>query len=276
MAVICLLIAFMDVHCWLFPTPTDQFGLALRIRPAASSRIYLAMECVEQDDLNVLLISPSDKLQNPIKIIGAGRDGSGNLQISIADSMGKLVPPSVDGRVATVGTRFGECGYAWMPGPGTYQLKATLKAAEGMVVAPVFKFKVIEPSSEEILTSQQIPLEGQFSKGPKASQETAFVQQIKIGNCVWLFYRKFDSPSSGSAVNFAKRITELPGKVLDMKVEGAFGDWNPLTITYREHTYTKFTTKHVINSVDGRPWTAEEEKHRQERLKKLAPVHEKK
>jgi len=33
---------------------------------------------------------------------------------------------------------------------------------------------------------------------------------------------------------------------------------------------------HVINSVDGRPWTAEEEKHRQERLKKLAPVPEKK
>jgi len=66
------------------------------------------------------------------------------------------------------------------------------------------------------------------------------------------------------------------GNAVTPKVEGAFGDWNPLTITYRENSYTKFTTKHVINSVNGKPWTAEEEKHRQERLKKLAPVPEKK
>ena len=50
-------------------------------------------------------------------------------------------------------------------------------------------------------------------------------------------------------------------------MEGAFGDRNPLTITYRDNTYTKFTTTHVINSIDGRPWTAEEEKHRLEKLK---------
>ena len=35
-------------------------------------------------------------------------------------------------------------------------------------------------------------------------------------------------------------------------------------------------TKHVINSKNGSPWTAEEEKHRQEKLKKLAPVPENK
>ena len=74
-------------------------------------------------------------------------------------------------------------------------------------------------------------------------------------------------PESGGKVSCAIRIAELPGKVLDMKVEGAFGAGNPLTITYRETTHTKFTTKHIINSVDGRPWTAEEEKHRQEKLK---------
>ena len=50
---------------------------------------------------------------------------------------------------------------------------------------------------------------------------------------------------------------------------GAFGvgEMNPLTITYRETSYTKWTTTHVINSIDGRPWTAAEEKHRQENLK---------
>jgi len=40
-------------------------------------------------------------------------------------------------------------------------------------------------------------------------------------------------------VTFTYRIAELPGKVFELKVEGAFGDWNLLTITYREHNYTK-------------------------------------
>ena len=93
------------------------------------------------------------------------------------------------------------------------------------------------------------------------------IQQIKIGDRTWLFYRKFASIEDGGKVSFAFRIAELPGKVLDLKVEGAFGDRNPLTITYRDNTYTKFTTTHVINSIDGRPWTAEEEKHRLEKLK---------
>lgn len=103
------------------------------------------------------------------------------------------------------------------------------------------------------------------------------IQQIKIGNRTWLFYRKFLSPANGDKVSAAFRIAELPGKVLDMKVDGNFGDGNPLTITYRATTYTKFTTTHVISS-NGYPWTAEEEKHRQEKLKregKLPPPDKK-
>ena len=64
------------------------------------------------------------------------------------------------------------------------------------------------------------------------------------------------------------KIAELTDKVVDMKVEGTYGSDGPLTITYREASYTKFTTTHVINSVDGRPWTAGEEKHRQEKVKR--------
>ena len=64
------------------------------------------------------------------------------------------------------------------------------------------------------------------------------------------------------------KIAELTDKVVDMKVEGTYGSDGPLTITYREASYIKFTTTHVINSVDGRPWTAEEEKHGQEKVKR--------
>jgi len=119
------------------------------------------------------------------------------------------------------------------------------------------------PVPGQALSSQTIALEGYQGKWPKERQQRAVLQQIKIGDRTWLFYRKFLCTENGGKVTFTYRIAELPGKVFDLKVEGAFGDWNPLTITYREHSYTKFTTKHVINSIDGRPWTAEEEKHRQ-------------
>lgn len=146
------------------------------------------------------------------------------------------------------------------------------------MVAPAFKLKVIDPTPDAILMSIAVPLEGFEAKWPKEKHERAVMQQIKVGDRTWLFYRQFLSPENGGKVSHSFRIAELPGKVLDLKVEGAFGDRNPLTITYRKTTYTKWTTTHVINSVDGRPWTAEEEKHRQEKLKregKLPPTYKK-
>ena len=110
---------------------------------------------------------------------------------------------------------------------------------------------------------------------PKDKQVLGEILEIKIQHRIFLIFRVyFDGKTE-----YIYKIAELTGKVVDMKVEGAYGSDNPLTITYREATYTKFTTTHVINSVDGKPWTAEEEKHRQEKLKrggKPAPLPEKK
>ena len=142
----------------------------------------------------------------------------------------------------------------------------SLKTAQGVVDAPAVKFTVIEPEDGAVLSSHAVTIEGYKAKWPDSKRDRAAVQQIKIRDRYWLFYLKYLIPESGGKVSCAIRIAELPGKVLDMKVEGAFGAGNPLTITYREHSYSKFTTKHIINSVDGRPWTAEEEKLRQERL----------
>jgi len=132
----------------------------------------------------------------------------------------------------------------------------------------------VEPTTADILSSQTVPLEGYREKWSKEKQEHVVIQQIKLQNKIWLVYRRFLSSTAGGKVSNTFRIAELTGK-RDIKVEGAYGDGNPLTITYREHTYSKWDTKHVISS-NGYAWTAEEEKHRQERLKKLAPVPEKK
>ncbi len=292
MSAISLLLAVVYANAWLFPTPTDKWGWGLRIRMLESHEPYLVKENLEQRRLAIALINQSVEGRECIPLEKA-RD-IGDLRLRIVQPDGKTLQahredfgskPVKDrsqiasGQLASSVFLFRAFGYGRLEEPGEYELRASLKMDEGMVVAPVVKFKVIEPAAADILVSQAVPLEGQFSKWPKEKQDRAVVQQIKIGKRTWLFYRKFLSPELGGKVSKTFRIAELPGKVEDMKVQGSFGDWNPLTITYRETTYTKWTTTHVINSVDGRPWTAGEEKHLQEKLKREgqpAPISEKK
>ncbi len=278
----------INANAWLFPASADKFGWGLRVRPLEFWRTYLSKESVYHNQLSVVLINRSDKRQDYTPLKTARQVGE--LQISIVHSTGKTLKsegyryllkvnaerPSLDvGQFARFDFSFEHFGYDELSEAGEYELRASLKTAEGLIVAPAVKLKVIEPDADDILFSQTIPLEGYQAKWPKEKQDRAVLQQIKIGDRIWLFYRKFLSAENGGKVTFAYRVAELSGKC-EMKVEGAFGDWNPLTITYKAAPYHKFTTTLVINSVDGKPWTAEEEKHRQEKLKKPAPVPEKK
>lgn len=280
MSTIWILLAVVNANAWLFPIPTDKFGWGLRVRTLDFNQPYLAHENIEHHEVEIALINRSKEIREYLLpgMSGKIRD----LEVSIMRPNGqplpsyhasyvikfsKAHPQLLAGQLQAFKFAFVRSGYAHLSEPGDYELHATLKTDEGLAVAPAFKLKVIEPTADAILFSQPIPLEGQFAKWSKERQDLAVIQQIKVGNRTWLFYRKFYSPENGGKVSATFRIAELPGKVVDFKVEGAFGDGNPLTITYREHTYTKWTTTHVINSVDGRPWTAAEEKHRQEKLK---------
>jgi len=288
MGAIWLLLAVLNANAWLLPSPADKLGWGLRVSTLKLHQPFLAEERVEFGGFELVLINQSKDMRQCIRLDASS--STGYLGISIVGPDGRYV----DNMKIRNGSTFFECGellayqrassayrfrqfgYYRLPEPGEYELRASLQTAEGKIVAPSFKIKVIEPVTDTILVSRPVPLEGEQLKWPKEKQERAVMQQIKVGNRTWLVYRQFQSPQLGGAVSATFRIAELPGKVLDMKVEGTFGDWNPLTITYREYSYTKFTTKHVINSVNGKPWTAEEEKHRQEKLKKLTPVPEKK
>ncbi len=187
-------------------------------------------------------------------------------------------PPGPSQRIAWVNMEGGKStiaeltlrdfGYIYtMSDVGKYKARLVFATPQGKVAAFPWSLEVVEPAAADILSSQSVPLEGYQLKWPKEKQKRAVVQQIQIGNKTWLVYRQFSHSEKGGEVSDTYRIAELPGKVLDMKVEGAFGDGNPLTITYRATTYTKFTTTHIISS-NGYPWTAEEEKHRQEKLKR--------
>ena len=87
-----------------------------------------------------------------------------------------------------------------------------------------------------------------------------------MGKKTLLIYRRRYDPKSGGGIYRTMRLAELPGKV-EMKVEGAFGDGKPLTITYKDANSPTGTTKLVINSIDGRRWTEEEERVLRERTK---------
>jgi hypothetical protein len=64
---------------------------------------------------------------------------------------------------------------------------------------------------------------------------------------------------------YYRRLAELPGKC-EMTVEGVYGWGNPLTITYKTSPAAE-PAKLVVNSIDGSPWTAEDERNRQKRLR---------
>ncbi len=105
---------------------------------------------------------------------------------------------------------------------------------------------------------------------PEAKRDRGSIQQIKIENRTWLFYRRFLSDELGGKANAVHRLAELPGKV-EMKVEGVYGDYTPITITYKDSKSPTGTTKLVIHSVNGRQWTEADEAALQLRLKKAPP-----
>ncbi len=215
---------------------------------------------------------------------------TGDLRLTISGPAGKPLQSMADaysrsnapvakllaGERTSRAFRFADFGYGEIREPGQYRLQASLKLDAVVLAAPPVFFEVVDPLAESILSSFRIPLEGPQAALPPFERPNPVLQQVKIRDRVLLVYRRFCGAKWNDQIDSTTRLAELPGKVLDLKVEGAYGSGNPLTITYREHSYSKFTTTLVINSIDGRPWTAEEEKHRQEKLKKLALVPEKK
>ena len=178
---------------------------------------------------------------------------------------------------ASVNLRFANFGYTGLRQAGRYQCHATWATGGKKLEAPRVEFEVADVGADAIVLSHHVALEGRLATLSEAEKPRPVIQQIQLGKRSYLFFRDFHGSKWGGKVSSSFRIAELPGKAVDLKVEGAQGDGNPLTITYRETSYTKWTTTHVINSIDGKPWTAEEEKLRQEKLKREAkPLPDKK
>ena len=254
------------------PGPHDKDGWGLRIHNCSVRGPYVT-ETISHFRFTVTLINFSKETRTHDALEDAQR--AGNLQVRITRPDGRDVPAVSGcwqnlpkGPFAQSKLRPGEFsshdlplkgfGYIYLGDPGRHSIQATMTIDGKKVTSPPFELEVVAVTQEMVLTSHAVPLEGVAATQPPEMQSRPVVKQVKVGDRTLLIY--------------VRRIAELPGRAVDLKVQGAYGSGNPLTITYRETTYTKWTTTLVINSNNGSPWTPEAEKHRQEKLKREAKL----
>jgi hypothetical protein len=186
------------------------------------------------------------------------------------------LPP---GRVSSIDFGFASFGYSRLAGPGRYRVETTIDLDGKVVTAPQVEFDVLPGKAEGVLRSHPVPLSGWQAKLPPGEQARPFVQQITIGTRTLLVYRRYYGSKHAAEfppevrhiaeIEGTFRLAELPGKC-EMAVEGTYGDRGALTITYKTSA-TAAPAKLVVNSISGSPWTEEDERSLQERMKNAKP-----
>ena len=268
----------------------DQAGsvkLALRVSLDPPQSTFLRGEDISEKAITITLENTGERCVTITDFEVA--KSTGDLKVGIVGSKGEqvsrvcgLIIEQLDKTLIlasagkkTITWKLKHFGYDVLDhiGERVIQIEFKPRPKSPVLVAKSMKMTVIDIKKSDILSTLAV----QASK--PTDDDVALIQQIVVDGKIWL-YERIASRKDGKLAepHRSTRLAKLAGKVVDLKVEGVYGSGEPLTITYRETTYTKFTTTHVINSVDGRPWTPEEEKHRQEKLKregKLPPTNKK-
>jgi len=288
-----------------FASAHDKHGWGLRLHRLAHPGPYLVGEPIDHTTFWATLVnfSNQERFHDPLVVAYDSRDlevrviapdGEPLDALSVGDTRGGRDPFTVQLKVPARGTASEEFalanfGYYRVFEPGRHRVEAVfaLRAdgkRDGRVVrAPVVEFEVLSPKDETILSTFPISLGGWEAKRPVDKQQRVVVQQIKVGDRMFLIYRRYHSPNHIAQIEPAlrplaeidstRRLVDLPGKC-EVTVTGTYDDGKPLTVTYKTSP-TAEPVQLVINSVFGRPWTQEEEKRLQERLKREATASKK-
>jgi hypothetical protein len=253
------------------PSPHDAHGWGLRVHNLSGPGPYLVGEWASRPRCDVTLINFSKETREHDPLVVARV--AGDLKLAIIQPDGKELPgtghPGVrnsftqprrlrSGEFHSFDFSFKEFGYGLTPFSqvGRYRVEASMKIDGKTVKAPPVEFEVVAIPPSAVLVSHAVALEGREANRPMKERSRPVIQQVPVGNRTLLIYRGPYGPA---------RLAELPGKC-EMTVEGAYGAGNPLTVTYKTAPDAK-PTKLVINSISGSPWTEEEERLRQERLR---------
>jgi hypothetical protein len=270
MSAIWVALSVINATGWLLPDLADKFGWGLRVRLPHES--YLRHEYVGNSQLEILLINRSkeERVYIPreaidLNVVFTRADSK---PIDRVDGMGyrpaflkkRTIVPA--GACVSSVVRFRDYFVLSFGQAGECEVRATLETAEGHIFTPAVNFRVVEPAEDAILASHPVPSEGEQLAWPKNRRERVLIQQIKMGNRVFLYYRRLLPLKETNYTGYVYRMVELPGKC-EMTVEGSYGESGPLTITYKTSP-TAGPTKLVVHSTGGRPWTEKDEQLWQE------------
>lgn len=268
----------------LLPSPHDTNGWGLRIYQFDPRGPFLQCEALDHFPCGILLRNFSRETRETDQLLVAKRTNNLKLLITGPDGKGVqgdcLLGPPRDPSTVFLELKADQCdferfslgafGHSVFLDTGRYRMQATMKIDKKTITSPPVEFEVVGiPDNDAVLVSHPLPLEGGQLKRPVERRHRVFIQQMKIGNRVWLVQREFWADLNGPG--FVYRIIELPGKC-EMKVEGAYGDHKPLTITYKDVNSPTGTTILKVRSSDGRPWTEEDEKELREREEPMPPA----
>lgn len=241
------------------PSPLDKGGIGLRIHNMPNRGPYIVGESIDRARYSVTLVNRSKAVLVHDPLVVAR--GLGDFDIGIVNPDGKRIVPPIpippkfprDPFTAELKVRPGEFSTSddlfsdwWsLSKAGRYQLVATWTIDGRKVTAPPLEFQVADILPEAVLSRIPVALDSE----PKNPAKAPCVQQVKLGNKIVLVY-------TGSGVH---RLAELPSNV-KMTVEGKYGFGKPITIKYAGANSTTGTTTLTIDSIDGRPWTAQKER----------------
>ena len=137
----------------------------------------------------------------------------------------KTLTPVAPGKSASFEVKANNFGYLNFYQAGKHALRLTYTTPDGIVTSNEVAFEVINPGKDSVLARHELPPGALTAQRPPAERGTAFVEQVKVGDKVYLMYREY-GPKYGEACHFAKRIATLPSKV-DMVVVGVHGSRLP-------------------------------------------------
>jgi hypothetical protein len=261
----------------LNPTDPDaaSTGLELRLEHETDQAPFLAGEGLERYHVRVSLtnVSRSDREYYPLDVAQWNRD----LRITIRDPKGKQLERAwCCSRAAAKPKEFRKLRpgerveyriplnqfdqvMVWGNPLGRYTATATLTLGKTTLTAPPLPFTYVAPRDADIVQNILLPLEGDEAAKKPEQQWVMRVQQITVQGRVLVVLRHYAALENRGVSAGIYRVTELPHAV-DLKVEGAYGASEPLTLTYADATAPNGVRKLVVCSHTGQPWTEENER----------------
>ena len=225
--------------CSLGAPPVEDKGWELKIERANPAEPVFAGEYTDGITLAVTLKNTTDKERG---YVPAPRSIRGHvLDANVLDPRGavmgqmcrrtrgddfKNLAPVAAGKTASFPVTLSWFGYTNLYTAGKYAVRLSYQTPDGRIASNALTFEVVDPPKDALLARRQLSPGGRTAQRPLEERETAFVDQVKVGDKVYLLYREYAGPKYGAACSFAKRIATLPGKV-DVVVVGAFGSRLP-------------------------------------------------